>query len=502
VQDVAEGRRQRGDGGEQGDARAKRPAGASDGRRGARAAATPQGTSNKPTGHAKSKKGLPRGPQALPREEVAAHQRERLMDAMVQAVNERGVVATTISDLVARAGISRRTFYEHFENKEACLLATYDTVVETEVQRLLALPVSGEGWREQLETIVRALFDAIAERPDATRLICVEMGASGEIGVQRWAAGAARLERFISASFEHSPGAGTIPDPVARAFVGALRKIIYTRVREERSSRSLKAELARIVPELLDWIGCYYPNPPRIPHRPHARRVRYLEGGRAPGTLSPPAPWGVRGLPRGEHNLPRGFVVFNQRERIFDAIAKLTARNGYPALSLEDIAEKAAVSLQTFYTHFENKEEAFLATYEVGHTRAKAAVNRALAHQTEWIGGVRAGVAALLEFLASEPALAHLSCVDILIAYPHVAGRVEEANAAYTELLDMELGGGAPSQPSIGILGEVIVGGVFELLHDYILTGRTRRLPELADHVSYIALTPFIGSEAAAEAIS
>jgi AcrR family transcriptional regulator len=451
---------------------------------------------------ASAQKGLPRGPQALPRAEVAAHQRERLVEAMVQAVSERGVVATTISDLVARAGISRRTFYEHFENKEDCLLATYDTVVEAEVQRLLAIPSAGGDWLEQLEAIIRALFDAIAERPDAARLICVEMGASGEMGVQRWAAGAARLEHFISTGFESSPGPGTIPDPVARAFVGALRKIVYTRVREERSSRSLKAELARIVPELMEWINCYYPSPPGIPRRPRPRKPRRLEGGRAPGTLSPPAPWGVRGLPRGEHNLPRGFVVFNQRERIFDAIAKLTARNGYPALSLEEIAAKAAISLQTFYSHFENKEEAFLATYEVGHTRAKAAVNRALAHETDWLGGVRAGVVALLEFLASEPALAHLSCVDILIAYPHVAGRVEEANAAYAELLDMDLGGGAPSQASTPIVGEVIVGGIFELLHDYILQGRTRRLPELADHITYIALTPFMGKEAAAEAVA
>jgi AcrR family transcriptional regulator len=453
-------------------------------------------------GSAGGQKGLPRGPQALPRAEVAAHQRERLVEAMVQAVNERGVVATTISDLVARAGISRRTFYEHFDNKEDCLLATYDSVVETEVQRLLALPSSAGEWLEQLEAIIRGLFDTIAERPDAARLICVEMGASGEVGVQRWADGAARLEGFIIAGFERAPGPGTIPDPVARAFVGALRKIVYTRVREERSSRSLKAEFTRIVPELIEWLTSYYPSPPGIPRRPRARRPRRLEGGRAPGTLTPPAPWGVRGLPRGEHNLPRGFVVFNQRERIFDAIAKLTARNGYPALSLEDIAAKAAISLQTFYSHFENKEEAFLATYEVGHTRAKAAVNRALAHETDWIGGVRAGVMALLEFLASEPALAHLSCVDILIAYPHVAGRVEEANAAYAELLDMDLGGGAPSQSSIPIVAEAIVGGVFELLHDYILQGRTRRLPELADHISYIALTPFMGKDAAAEAIA
>jgi AcrR family transcriptional regulator len=455
-----------------------------------------------PSKRAGTQKGLPRGPQALPREAVAAHQRERLVEAMVQAVNERGVVATTISDLVARAGISRRTFYEHFENKEDCLLATYDTVVEDEVERLLALAGGGGEWLDQLEAIIRALFDAIAERPDAARLICVEMGASGEVGVQRWAEGAARLERFISAGFASAPGSGTIPDPVARAFVGALRKIVYTRVREGRSSKSLKSELTRIVPELMEWVACYYPTPPRIPRRPRVRRPRRFEGGRAPGSLSPPAPWGVRGLPRGEHNLPRGFVVFNQRERIFDAIAKLTASGGYPALSLEDIAAQAAISLQTFYSHFENKEEAFLATYEVGHTRAKAAVNRALAHQTDWVGGVRAGALALLEFLASEPALAHLSCVDILIAYPHVARRVEEANAAYAELLDMELGEGAPSQAATPIVGEAIVGGVFELLHDYILRGRTRHLPELADHISYIALAPFIGRDAAAEAIT
>jgi len=448
-------------------------------------------------------KGLPRGPQALPRAEVAAHQRERLIEAMVQAVNERGVVATTISDLVARAGISRRTFYEHFANKEECLLATYDAVVETEVRRLLGVyETAGEDWLSRLETMIRALFTALADRPDAARLICVEMGASGEVGVQRWADGTARFERFISQGFTQAPGEGSIPDPVARAIVGALRKIVYSRVREGRSSKALKSELLGIVPELMEWIAGYYPTPRGVPRKPPYRKPRYLEGGRAPGSLSSPVPWVSRGLPRGEHNLPRGFVEFNQRERIFDAIARLTAKSGYQALSLEDIAAAAAVSLQTFYSHFENKEEAFLATYEVGHSRAKAAVDRALAHQTDWLGGVRAGARALLEFLASEPALAHLACVDILIAYPHVAGRVEEANSAYAELLDMDLGVGAPADPSTPVVTEAIVGGVFELLHDYIMRGLTRRLPELTDHVVYIALTPFIGREAAAAAIA
>lgn len=419
---------------------------------------------------------------------------------MIQAVNERGVVATTISDLVARAGISRRTFYEHFENKEDCLLASYDTVVEDEIQRLLGVYAETDDWLGQLEAMIRALFESIAQRPDAARLICVEMGASGAVGVQRWADGAARFERFIIRGFEQAPGPGTVPDPVARAIVGALRKIIYSRVRAERSSKSLKSELLALLPELMAWISGFYPSPPGLPMRPPPIVPQRLEGGRAPGSFYPPTPWSVRGLPRGEHNLPRPFVVYNQRERIFDAIAQLTASGGYQALSLEDIAAAAAVSLQTFYSHFENKEEAFLATYEVGHAKAKAAVNRALSHQTDWLGGVRAGSLALLEFLASEPALARLACVDILIAYPHVAGRVEEANASYAQLLDLDIAEGSPGQ-STPLASEAIVGGVFELLHDYILRGQTRRLPELADHVTYIVLTPFIGKDAAARAI-
>jgi hypothetical protein len=90
----------------------------------------------------------------------------------------------------------------------------------------------------------------------------------------------------------------------------------------------------------------------------------------------------------------------------------------------------------------------------------------------------------------------------MLIAYPHVASRVEEANAGYAQLLELKLGKGAPPRRSTPIVAEALVGGVFELLHDHILRGHTRRLPELADHVGYIALTPFIGREAAAEAIA
>jgi AcrR family transcriptional regulator len=450
---------------------------------------------------------LPRGPQALPREQVAAYQRERLFKAMVECVYEQGYVASTISELVSRARISRRSFYEHFDNKDECLLATYDTVLERLVRRLQGAAAQGTNseWPEQLEALVRGLFDAAGDRPDAARLVCVEMGAAGPAGVQRWAEGAERLQRFIVEGFAQAPGPGTVPDPVARAIVGALRKILHTRVvRGARSSKSLKADLAELVPDLLGWVACYYPSPEGLPLRPRARRGRSAGahiGGRAPGTLSAPSLSGGRGLPRGEHNLPRGFVTHNQRERIFDAIANLTAARGYPALSLDDVAAEAAVSLQTFYAHFAGKEDAFIATYETGHARAMAVINQTLAHQSSWVGAVRAGVQALLELLACEPSYAHLACVDVMVAYPHMAQRANEANDFYAGLLDLRTTPDAPSLGPAPVVGEAIVGGVFELLHDYVLRGQTRRLPELTDHVVYIALAPFMGAEAAWRAI-
>jgi AcrR family transcriptional regulator len=333
------------------------------------------------------------------------------------------------------------------------------------------------------------------------------MGAAGAVGVQRWAQDAQTLQRLIVDGFAHAPGAGTISEPVARAFVGALRRILYSRVRGERSSRALKAELLKALPDLIAWVELYYPSPKGIPARPARPRAktepaRARIGGRAPGTLAPRSLVGGRGLPRGEHNLPRAFVIYNQRERIFDAIANLTAAKGYAALSLEEIAAEAAVSLQTFYTHFANKQEAFLAAYEVGHAKSMAYVNQTLAGQSGWIEAARAGTEALLEFLSCEPSYAHLACVDILIAYPNAADRLDEANAFYTQLLSLRIGKDAPALEATPIVGEAIVGGVFELLHDYILRGETGELGELTEHIMYIALTPLLGSERAWAAVA
>jgi hypothetical protein len=137
----------------------------------------------------------------------------------------------------------------------------------------------------------------------------------------------------------------------------------------------------------------------------------------------------------------------------------------------------------------------------MGHAKATAAINRSLNLRLSWAQNVRLGATALLEFLASEPSIARLACVDILIAYPHVSGRVNEANFSYIELLDIGPADSYPNMPP-PVMREAAVGGIFELLHDYVLRGRTQRVTELVDYVMYIAITPFAGGEIAGRAVA
>jgi AcrR family transcriptional regulator len=442
-----------------------------------------------------------------------AAERERLLKAMIECVGERGYVASTISELCARAGVSERDFHEQFADKEECLLATYDWSVARSWRRLGGAQSSAKGWNEQLEAFICTLFDIAGEEPDVAKLVCVEMAATGPVGLRRWASGAELMQRSIVAGFAAAPGPGTLPDPVARAIVGALRRIVYTRVRGARASeQSLQAELSELVPDLLAWIACYYPSPTDLPLRPPHPRPPVTggrdsldgrrAGGRAPGTLTAPSLTGERGLPGGGQGLPRGFVSHHELERIFDAIANLTAAHGYPALSLDEIVAEAAISRQTFHSHFDGKEDAFIATYETGHARVEAVVNQTLARQTSWKRAVPAAVAELLELLAGEPSYAHLACVDVMVAYPHMARRAHEAYDFYSGLFHLRATADNPSPVGNPIIGEAIVGGVFELLHDYVLRGQTRHLPELTDYVSYIALAPFVGAEDAWQAIT
>jgi AcrR family transcriptional regulator len=436
------------------------------------------------------------------REQVRARQRLRLALAMVEAVGEDGYRATRVADVIARAGVSRKTFYELFDNKQDCLLTTFDVIANEAMRRMEIAYYAAEGWPGRVEAAIGALLSGALENPAALRLNLLEIPAAGPAGIERRERSIERFEQFIRDGLELAPGDGTISDVALKAIVGGLYRVLYRRV-----LRGEADELIALVPDLTNWSASYYPAPASMLAEPSARsRARraatVLDGGRAPGTLAPhPLTGGRRGLARGDQNVSRSFVVQSQRERILDAVTNLTASEGYAALRVEGIAERAAVSLVAFYEHFADKEDAFLVAYEVGHAKGLAIVERAFAAESDWRLAVRAGIAALFDFLATEPSFAHIALVDALIATEHTARRSSAGVDTFAQMLAPGLertrGQGPPA-----VTVEAIAGGLFDLCLHYALAGRISELPELTASATYIALAPFLGGEEAARIAS
>jgi AcrR family transcriptional regulator len=415
---------------------------------------------------------------------------------MVDAIAEKGYRSTTVADLTARTGASRKTFYQHFANKQECFLSAYDQVSARAVHRMEQAYQEADGWPQRVELAIRALFEAAVENPGAVRLSLLEINALGPVGIERRERSIVLYERFIREAIVLGPGRRTASDTVIKAVVGGLMRVLYRRVLSGE-----RAKLLALVPDLVAWSTSYHPTPAALlgePRRAKRRtdvRESALEGGRAPGTLAPHARLTRRrGLPRGDQNVSRSFVIHSQRERILDAVANLTAAKGYVELKVEEIVEEAAISLNAFYEHFADKEDAFLVAYELGHAKALASAERAYGAERDWPLAVRAGLSALFEFLAAEPAFAHIALVDALVATDRTAERSHAGVSAFARMLVPGFDE-APIQsapPAVTI--EAISGGVFELCLHHAFAGRIRELPELVPAATYVALAPFLGS--------
>ncbi len=441
----------------------------------------------------------PRKPTgAVAREQSRRRQRLRLALAMIECIAEDGYRSTRVADVIARAGVSRKTFYEHFGNKQDCLLATFDLIADEAMRRVEVAYRDAHGWPGRVESAIGALFEAAIANPGALRLSLIEITAAGPAGIERRERSLERFERVIRDGLELAPGGGVVSDVTLKAVVGGLNRVLYRRV-----ARVDDEELRALVPDLAKWATSYYPTPGLLLDEPRPlsnlrRAAIRVQGGRAPGTLAPHSLLGGRrGLPRGDQNVSKSFVVQNQRARILDAVTNLTARDGYAALKVEGIAERAAVSLVAFYEHFADKEDAFLVAYEVGHGKALAAVERAYVAESDWRLGVRAGIDALFGFLASEPSFAHIGLVDALIATPHTAERSNEGVSAFAQMLVPGLEQTRGYRPAT-VTVEAIAGGIFDLCLHYALAGKIRELPELVQSATYVALAPFLGGEEAA----
>jgi AcrR family transcriptional regulator len=181
----------------------------------------------------KSAPGLPRGRTSLDPLDATAHQRVRLLRAVISAVAEKGYQATTITDIVQRARVSRSVMYREFDGKRDCFLAAIETGRESVTARIAeAMEAVSDG---SLETVLRAISRAYLEtcvrEPDHTRAWVLELAAAGPEGAEvrdSYLDGFAALMREIDCRY----GSGRARSPEHYvALVGGIAELVGREVR-------------------------------------------------------------------------------------------------------------------------------------------------------------------------------------------------------------------------------------------------------------------------------
>jgi AcrR family transcriptional regulator len=199
---------------------------------------------------------LPAGRHGYSREQVAHHQRERLIAGLAAAVAEKGYAAVTLSDIVKQAKVSRRVFYANFESKEQCFLAAFEVVL-AHLRELVAEAVEGvEGWPQQAIAATRATLGFLASEPDLARLCLVESRGAGPAVAARFNEAAAEMVPLLKLGRdEREKSERPLPDSTEESTIGSLVSLAYRKAAAGEAGRleDLLPDCAELV--LLPYLG-------------------------------------------------------------------------------------------------------------------------------------------------------------------------------------------------------------------------------------------------------
>ena len=190
---------------------------------------------------------LPAGRHGLPREFIAQNQRERIITALVDTVAERGYNATTVAHITKAASVSRRTFYEHFPDKEACFLAAYEMIADHIRESMQVAADAFEEWPQKVRAALGTLLRFLAGEPELARVCMIEpIAAGGEIAARHRASMQGFVEILRAGRPEHS-GERPLPEATEATLVGGIVSLI---VREINAGRT--EQLETLLPDLVE----------------------------------------------------------------------------------------------------------------------------------------------------------------------------------------------------------------------------------------------------------
>jgi AcrR family transcriptional regulator len=413
--------------------------------------------------------------KGLGRTVTERRQRTRLEKAMVEAVARHGYAETTVSELVRIAAVSKSTFYAHFEDKEDCFFVTLDTIIDEVSARVGVAFRAHTGLEQSLAAALSSFAEFLVGEAEAASLVVVDSLSLGAASVAHIERAGETFEATLRHSLDRELATIGRPSELAvRVIVGGLRTVIYRCLRAGRPEdfvKSLEPLLAWTLSYVSEQKGSY----------PVAARPLPEEA------LSHPDPDYIPWSEPADSPVSRARL--SQRQRILRATAQEAARVGYPNLTIPAISTAAGTSNQTFYEHFESKEQAFVSAFEKVAKRAISAVFAAALAETEWRTAIEAGIRGFLEYLAVEPLFGRLAFFELPTAGAAALGRADATVQIFTAPLEGEgLPAGMPQLPKVQI--EAIGGAIWWTIQCEIAAGNLETLPEMAPAICDIIFVP------------
>jgi AcrR family transcriptional regulator len=187
----------------------------------------------------------------------ARSHRERLIAAMAASIEHKGYRETTVADVVRIAHTSRRTFYEHFEDRDACFLALFDAVNDETMERIAAAVSPDQPMDEQVDRALEAYIDSVTAHPALYQSFVRELPGLGRDGADRGLAVVERFARLLIGLVE----SGRAAQPELRArplsmdaavmIVGGLRELAVISLQQGRDLREIPASAGAMVKAIL-----------------------------------------------------------------------------------------------------------------------------------------------------------------------------------------------------------------------------------------------------------
>lgn len=209
-------------------------------------------------------------------------------------------------------------------------------------------------------------------------------------------------------------------------------------------------------------------------------------------------------FPSGSRRLPSDLVRAVQRERLIVAMLRAASELGYRGTNVQDVIDRAGVSRPTFYEHFANKEDCFLAAFDTSAGRLKKKMAEAFDRGGEvWRDRLRFGIEELLRFSTSEPDTAQTLIVEARAGSADAVMRRVGLLDDFASCLDSQARELLPYGRSFSqITATGIVGGVEALLYARLCKGEYAELESLLPSLMYFIVLPYEGHEAAGEELA